>query len=88
MGRQYPQSCAWPNPQDLGMLLTDVIECVCVCVCVCVFRAASMACGGPQARGQIGAVAADLLHSHSNWGSELQLQLTPQLTSRQEPLSS
>ena len=33
-------------------------------------RAASMACGGSQARGIIGAVAAGLHHSHSNSGSE------------------
>ena len=43
-------------------------------------RASPMAYGGPQARGQIGAVAADLHHSHSNAGSEPHLQPTPQLT--------
>ena len=32
--------------------------------------AAPMAYGGSQARGLIGAVAADLCHSHSNAGSE------------------
>ena len=35
--------------------------------------------GGSQARGQIGAVAADLCQSHSNVGSELPLRPTPQL---------
>ena len=35
--------------------------------------AAPMAYGGSQARGLIGAVAAGLLHSHSNAGSELRL---------------
>ena len=35
------------------------------------FRAAPSAYGGSQARGQIGAVAAGLHHSHSNAGSEL-----------------
>ena len=35
----------------------------------CLFRAAPAACGGSQARGQIGAVAADLHYSHSNTGS-------------------
>ena len=36
-----------------------------------------MAYGGSQARGQIGAIAAGL--HHSNGGSELHLQLTPQV---------
>ena len=38
-----------------------------------------MARGGSQARGQIGAAAAGLHHSHSNAKSELHLQPTPQL---------
>ena len=39
----------------------------------CLFRAASVAFGSSQARGQIGAIAAGLRHSHSpsNAGSEL-----------------
>ena len=41
---------------------------------------ASTAYGGSQARGLIGAVAAGLHQSHSNAGSELCLQPTPQLT--------
>ena len=36
--------------------------------------------GGSQARGRIGAVAPSLCQSHSNTGSELSLQPTPQLT--------
>ena len=43
-------------------------------------RAAPTACGGSQARGLIGAIAAGLRQSHSNVGSELRLQPTPQLT--------
>ena len=39
----------------------------------CLFRAAPAAYAGSQARGPIGAVAAGLLHSHSNAESELQL---------------
>ena len=41
--------------------------CVCVCMLACVhlFRAALEAYRGSQARGQIGAVAAGLGHSHS-----------------------
>ena len=44
------------------------------------FRAIPEAYGSSQARGQIGAVAAGLHHSHSNSGSQLCLQPTPQLT--------
>ena len=58
-----------------------------VCLFVFVFfvfsvfsRAALAAYGGSQARGLIRAVAAGLQHSHSNVGSELCLQHTPQLT--------
>ena len=36
--------------------------------------------GGSQARGRIKAVATNLRQSHSNGGSELGLQPTPQLT--------
>ena len=39
----------------------------------CLFRAASMVYGGSQARGQIGAVAAGLHHSHGNARSEPRL---------------
>ena len=40
------------------------------CLFFSFFRATSMACGGSQARGRIGAVVADLRHSHSNASSE------------------
>ena len=43
-------------------------------------RAAPTAYGGSQARGQIGATAAGLHHSHNNAGSEPHLQPTSQLT--------
>ena len=47
---------------------------VCLFVCLfCLFRATHEAYGGSQAKGQIGAVAASLCHSHSNAGSELHL---------------
>ena len=48
----------------------------------CLFRAAH---GGSQARGLIRATAASLCHSHSNAGSELHLQPTPQLTAMLDP---
>ena len=38
-----------------------------------------------QSRGQIGAVAAGLRHSHSNLGSKPCLQPTPQLTAMADP---
>ena len=41
------------------------------------FRAIPLAYGGSQARGQIGAIASVLCHSHSNTRSELHLQPTP-----------
>ena len=36
-----------------------------------IFRAAHLACGDSQARGQVGALVTGLYHSHSNVGSEL-----------------
>ena len=51
----------------------------------CLFRATPVACGSSQARGQIGAAAAVLHHSHSNAGSELCLLPIPQLTAMQDP---
>ena len=44
------------------------------------FRAAPVPYGSSQARGLIGATPAILPHSHSNTGSKLHLQPTPQLT--------
>ena len=49
---------------------------------ICPFRAESTANGGSQARGRIRAVAASLHQSHSNTGSEPDLQPTPQVTTR------
>ena len=51
----------------------------------CLFRAAPTAYGYFQARDRIGAIAASPRHSHSNLGSELSLQATPQLTAVQDP---
>ena len=48
-------------------------------------RAAPMAHGSSQARGLFGAVAIGLCHSHSNAGSELHLQPTPQLMATPDP---
>ena len=42
----------------------------------CLFRAAPVAHGGSQARGQIGAVATGLHHSHSNTRAKPHLQPT------------
>ena len=53
---------------------------VVVVVVVAISWAAPAAYGGSQARGLIGAVATGLRQSHSNAGSELRLQPTPQLT--------
>ena len=51
----------------------------------CLFQAASVAYGGSQAKGLIGAVAAGLHQSHSNARSEPHLQLTPQLMAMLDP---
>ena len=51
----------------------------------CLIRAPPMAYGGSQATGQIRAVAISLCHSHSNTGSEPDLQPTPQLTATPDP---
>ena len=44
-----------------------------------------MACGGSQAKGPIGATAADPGHRHSNSRSEPHLQGTPQLMATPDP---
>ena len=46
------------------------------------FKAAPVAYGGSQTKGQIRATVAGLCYSQSNVGSELCLQPTPQLTAR------
>ena len=53
---------------------------VCLFVFLLFLWAAPTAYGGSQARGRLGAVATGLHQSHSNSGSELRLQPTPQLT--------
>ena len=67
--------------------LWEATECfVCLFVCCCLlFRATLAALGGARARGQIGATAAGLCHSHSNARSKLCLQPTPQLTAMPDP---
>ena len=49
------------------------------------FRPALQAYGGFQAKGRTGSTAAGLHHSHSNAGSELHLQPTPQLMATLDP---
>ena len=44
-----------------------------------------VACGGSQARGQIGTTAASLCYSHSSVESELYLQSIPQLMATPDP---
>ena len=54
-------------------------------VFIFLFRTSPVAYGGSEARGQIGAVAAGLRHSHSNAGSEPRLRPTPQLMATLDP---
>ena len=49
------------------------------------FMAIPVAYGSSQARGQIGAAAASLHHSHSNARSELHLRPAPQLMAMPDP---
>ena len=49
------------------------------------FRTTAVGYGRSQARGQIGAVAASLHHSHSNMGSKPNLWPTPQLIATPDP---
>ena len=51
------------------------------------FRAAVGAYGSSKVGGQIGAAAVGLYHSHSNVGSELQLQPTPKLKAMLDALT-
>ena len=51
----------------------------------CLFRVVPVAYGRSQVRGQIGAVATGLYHSHSNTRSEPHLRTIPQLTATQDP---
>ena len=53
--------------------------------CFVFSRAAPAAYGGSQARGLIGAVVSNLHQSHSNEGSELRLQPTPQFMATPDP---
>ena len=72
------------NPEHLDYYLKPGI--VFVFLSFCDFLGHSLlAYGGSQTRGRIGAVAAGLHHSHSISGSQLRLQLTPQLTARLDP---
>ena len=48
-------------------------------------RATEVAYGSSQARGQIGAIAADLHRSHGNMGSKTHLVSTPQLMTMLHP---
>ena len=49
------------------------------------FMATPAAYGDSQTRGQIGAIATGLCHSHSNAGSKLCLQPTPHLSTMLDP---
>ena len=50
-----------------------------------IFRATPAVYGSSQARGQTGASAAGLHHSHSNVGSEPHLEPTPQFMAMLDP---
>ena len=56
-----------------------------IIIIIFLFRAAPVAYGSSQARGQIRAAAAGLQYSHSNGGSETSLQPTLQFTATLDP---
>ena len=69
------------------ILLNEIIHGEVFVFVFCLFRATTAVHGGSQARGRIGAAAAGLRHSHShsNTGSELCLEPTPQLIATPDP---
>ena len=67
------------------IIIIIIFFCLLSFIVVAISWAAPAAYGGSQARGRIGAVAASLRQSHSNAGSELRLQPTPQLTATPDP---
>ena len=80
---QLPEACCWilfsslPCESDIHLFLFKKI--------VFLFMAAPVAYRSSGVRCGIGAAAAGLHHSHSNEGSELHLQPTPQLTATVDP---
>ena len=86
---QSREEIIWPEVEggfiNLNYFFSSFLSFSFSFVFVCLFRALSAAYGGSQARGQIGAAASDLHHSHSNMGSEPHLRPTPQLTATLDP---
>ena len=88
---QFPTMVTIVRVHSLGHLWMQVLELPCPVLLFFFFprfafsRAAPTACGGSQARDLIGAAATGLHQSHSNVGSELCLQPTPQLTATPDP---
>ena len=62
-----------------------IVIIIIIIIIICLFRATAAAYGGSQARGPIGAAAANLRQSHSNAISEPHLRRTPQLTAALDP---
>ena len=68
------------------LLVMGALELLVFCFCFCfLFRAKTAAYGGSWARDEHGAAAAGLHHCHSNAGSDLHLQPTPQLMAMLDP---
>ena len=87
-GHPFDPSIPVPHSTNREVLLTPPRSLSNLCLFLCLFaisRAAPEAHGVSQARGPIGAVAAGLLQSHSNAGSEPRLQPTSQLMATPDP---
>ena len=77
-----------PLLEVIGHLFISLFYFLFIYLFFCLFAiswATPAAYGGSQARGRIGAVAASLCQSHSNWGSEPHLRPTPQLMATPDP---
>ena len=70
-----------PNKSEVGFFVVFLV----FCFCFCFLRAAPVAFGNSQARGQIGAVADGLYHTHSKARSEPFLQPTSKFTATPDP---
>ena len=81
---RYPILCDHLCGKRIGRRM-DGRMCITESLSLFFLKAAPAACGGSQARDQMGAVAAGLHHSHSTRGSEPPLQPTPQLRATPDP---
>ena len=84
-GKEYTTQLRTKSEKKRSYIILEDLVCLCLCfrlffflfLFLFLFRASPVAYGGSQARGQMGAVAASLHHSHSNARFEPCLQSIP-----------